>query len=459
MKLPELPPETAPAVREAFEALARESTELRAEVEALKGAVAARSVAAAEPTLVRPVSLQPRTDRRGEPVQNAGTVRPTAAPVARPPVRVDMEKLLGRYGAWAAAALMILLGVGTLLEWAIRNGMFGPSARVALSSALAIALAVGGYVLRERAAAAGESRGFGNACLGLALGVLDVVAWEIGPHWHMVPAALALVLADVGAAALVTFGVREEDELLAAVGAAGLYLAPFVTSSGEGSALVLASYVAVVSLAMFRFLEEDTWTVARAVIRWGSLLSVLALIAMSEAVLGVIVASVLAVAMLRVDAPVAVRLKLVAAYLVAAIIATLAVPGETTPTWAAALAPDRHSGWLASVALLIAVVVTSRFTLRVTTADDFAAVTWSRPVNELLHRSRQSLTFTLLLPVAAVLAAATALPADTTLNAVWLGAAAGLIALAVALRSEAPLARDYYTTGFVLLWAGALSYS
>lgn len=458
MKLPELPLDTAPSVREAFEVLARESAELRAAVEALKSELAARPVTMTATTHQSPAAPSTPSAPSGAMLQRRPMV---ASPprVAAPAARVDMEKLLGRYGAWGAAALMILLGVGTLLEWAIRNGMLGPSARVALSTAVAVALAVGGYVARKRASVARESLGFGNACLGLALGVLDVVAWQIGPQWHMVPATMALELAVAAAAALVSFGMREEDELLAAVGAAGLYLAPFVTSSGDGSALVLAAYVALVSLVLFRFVERDTWAVARAVIRWGSLLCTLALIAMREAVLGAVLASVLAVAMLQVRTTVVVRLKLVAAYMVAAIVATLVVVDGTPATWTAALAPDRHTGWLASAALLVAMVVASRFTLKMTTTEDFAGVKWSRPVNALLQRSHLSLTFTLLLPVAAVLAAATALPADTTLDVVWLTVAAGFVALAVAFRSDAPLARQYYTTGFVLLWVGALSYS
>lgn len=467
MKLPELPPETAPAVREAFGVLARESAELRAEVDALKGALAARSVGttgATQAAVVTPVAprrgpAQQWADRSSEPAPGAGAVRPPVAPVARQPAHLDFEKLLGRYGAWAAAALMILLGVGTLLEWAIRNGLFGPGARVASSSAVAVALAVGGYVLRGRAAARGESRGFGNACLGLALGVLDVVAWQIGPHWRMVPPSLALVLADLGATAVVSLGVHEEDELLAAVGAAGLYLAPFVTSSGAGSPLILASYVVLVSLVLFRFVAQETWRVTRAVIRWGSLFCVLALIAMSEAVLGAVAASVLAVAMLSIDTPVVVRLRLVTAYMVAAIVATFAASPGARTAWNAALPLDRHSTWLASVALLVAMTLVSWFTLRATSVDDFASMTGDRPEVTMRHRSPLSMTLMLLLPVAVVLAAAAALPGDTTLDLVWLNLAAGLVALAVALWSDAPLASNYYTTGFVLLWAAALSYS
>lgn len=454
MKLPEFPPDTAPAVRDAFEALARESAELRAEVEALKSALAPRPVAR---PVTAPAPVEQRRDEGVEHVTAGAPVASTARTVTARP-RIDMEKLLGRYGAWAAATLMILLGVGTLLEWAIRNGLFGPAARVALSSALAVALAVGGYVLRKRAAAAGESQRFGNACLGLALGVLDVVAWQVGPQWHMVPTPVALMLAVVGAGALVSFGVRESDELLAAVGAAGLYLAPFVTSSGEGSPLVLAAYVVLVSVVLFRFVEQPAWSVARSVVRWGSLLSVFALAGMGEAVLGAIVAAALALAMLDVDAPVAQRLGAVGAYLAVAIITTLAAPRGHPATWDAALALDRHTGWLASAALLVATLMMSRVVLRLTAAD-LAGATWNRAMGEVMGAARTPLIFTVILPVAAVLAAASALPGDTRLDMLWLGTATGLIALGVALTAKAPLARDYFTTGFVLLWSAAISYS
>jgi len=70
-----------------------------------------------------------------------------------------------------------------------------------------------------------------------------------------------------------------------------------------------------------------------------------------------------------------------------------------------------------------------------------------------------ALAITLLLPIGVVLAAGAALPGDATLDVLWLSEASGVLALAVALLSEAPLAREYFTTGFVLLWMGALVYT
>lgn len=75
-----------------------------------------------------------------------GTGRPATA---WPAQRGDLERLVGRYGTLALAALTILMGVGAFLGWAVRNGLIGPELRVALGAITATVVAIIGWRLRR----------------------------------------------------------------------------------------------------------------------------------------------------------------------------------------------------------------------------------------------------------------------------------------------------------------------
>lgn len=165
-----------------------------------------------------------------------------------------LEALVGRYGTLALAVLTILLGVGAFLSWAIRSGLIGPELRVAAGVLAAGVVAVIGWRMRT-----GSSPRFGNVLLALALAIVHVVAWGAGPKLSLVPASAALAFAAVASAVLATLAWREGDQPLFNVGFGGALLAPFVTSSGAGDAIVLLAYGAIVLGAGIASLRPKEW--------------------------------------------------------------------------------------------------------------------------------------------------------------------------------------------------------
>lgn len=165
--------------------------------------------------------------------------RPAPVPTApsRQPNDLDVETLVGRYGAVGVAALTILMGVGAFVRWAIEHVRLGPEMRVLLGALGAVAVAATGAWLRRR----GHAR-FGSILLALALAITHVVAWGAGPQLRVVSPQLALAVAAVASAALALLAWRADEELLFVVGVGGAFVAPFVTSSGQGSVAVLLSF-------------------------------------------------------------------------------------------------------------------------------------------------------------------------------------------------------------------------
>jgi predicted membrane protein DUF2339 len=172
------------------------------------------------------------------------------------PKRLDVESLIGRYGTLVLATVSALAAVGTFLGWAIAQGLLGPAQRIGLGMLLAAGLAVAGLRLRRR------ERSFSASLLGLALAIVHVCAWGVGPSLHLVPAWAAFLLAAMTSVALAVFAHAENDEPLWCVGFSGAAIAPFVTSSGKGNLFLLSAYGVVVMLSAAYAMNGRRWIVA-----------------------------------------------------------------------------------------------------------------------------------------------------------------------------------------------------
>lgn len=160
---------------------------------------------------------------------------------ALPRDRADVEAVVGRYGTVAIAALLILMGVGAFLTWAIGVITIGPRLRVGLGVVLAGLMAAGGWRLRTRDPAGGARR-FGDVLLALALAVVHVDAWGAGPYLGLLSPGVALTTAAAASAGLSLLAWSEREQALFVVGTGGALVAPFVTSAGPGHPYVLPIY-------------------------------------------------------------------------------------------------------------------------------------------------------------------------------------------------------------------------
>ena len=223
----------------------------------------------------------PIVEARLEPAPRS---RPSAAPIpeAAPPLspaavatpRLDLETLVGRYGMLGLATLLALAAIGTFVSWAIAHGLLGPTVRVAIGLVASVAIAIGGVKLRPR------SRSFGDCLLALALAAVHVCAWAAGPSLGLVPAPLALAFSAAASVALGAFALVEADELLWCVGFGGATVAPFVTSTGQGTAPMLAAYAAAVLVAAGSGLGSRLWSIAGWIFAAGAALLVVVLLGM-----------------------------------------------------------------------------------------------------------------------------------------------------------------------------------
>lgn len=261
--------------------LTKELVALRAEVRAARPGLATPEVAAAPdtaPEMLAPrempaprdasVGASSRAPYVSDELRRIAGTAPQSPPRARPAPaaatwspsfrfveRENLEGFIGRYGTLALAAFTILMGVGAFIGWAIKNGLIGPEVRVALGAVAAVGIAMVGMRLRR-----GDSPRFGSVLLALALAIMHVVCWGAGPLLQVVPGAVALAVAAAASAALSTLAIREENQSLFNVGFGGALLAPFVTSTRTGDAVLLLLYGGLVLAAGMRAMRDRAWS-------------------------------------------------------------------------------------------------------------------------------------------------------------------------------------------------------
>ncbi len=179
---------------------------------------------------------------------------------------LDFEEIVGRYGTIALATLALLAGMGAFLTWAIAHGLLGPTQRVILGALGAATVGGIGWWLRTR----GTVR-FGNTLLALSLALLHVDLWAAGPRLHVIPPSVALVIVAIASVALATLALRTAEEPLFCVGLGGALLAPFVTSTGGGSAAMLTAFGWVVIAGAIAAIDTRRWHFAIAITGAGCL--------------------------------------------------------------------------------------------------------------------------------------------------------------------------------------------
>ncbi|PKW27550.1 DUF2339 domain-containing protein [Phycicoccus duodecadis] len=181
----------------------------------------------------------------------AAPVRP-AAPSPVPPPAVPREPWYRREGAITrvlavAGAGVTLFGVALLLVLAVRQGWFGPGARVAAGAGLAVVLGAlgtrGGARDRGRGAAVGSAP-VALVATGAAAAYLDVVAVTALYGW--VPPVVGLALCAAVAVAGLRLARVWSSELLAVLMVAGAALLSPVVAGDPG--WLLCAVLAVLSL-------------------------------------------------------------------------------------------------------------------------------------------------------------------------------------------------------------------
>src|SRR6202521_4017940 len=192
-----------------------------------------------------------------------GEARNEAAPANRPapaeppgvqfPLRVIRNYFSGGNLVVRIGVIVLFFGVAFLLKYA-REHTRGPiEARLAGVTWGGVALLVFGWRLRER------NPNYALALQGGAVGVLYLTVFAALRLYQLLPGSGAFaLLATIGVLSAV-LAVRQDAQVLAAMGAAGGFLAPILTSTGAGSHVMLFSYYALLNTGILGIAWFKAW--------------------------------------------------------------------------------------------------------------------------------------------------------------------------------------------------------
>lgn len=152
-----------------------------------------------------------------------------------------------------AGVLILFIGVAFLLRFAAEHSLLPIEWRLAGVALGGVALSVVGWRLRER------RRGYALSLQGAGIGVLYLVIFAALRLYALLPAPLAFALLVTLAAATALLAVAQDALALAVLGFGGGFLAPVLTSTGEGSHVALFSYYLVLNLAIAWIASRQAW--------------------------------------------------------------------------------------------------------------------------------------------------------------------------------------------------------
>jgi uncharacterized membrane protein len=194
--------------------------------------------------------------------------QPEESPWARPPAATGpsiLESVLKKAAAWLSTGnipvkvgvLVSFVGVSFLLKYAIdRRILIIPlEFRLLAVAAAGVVLLVIGWHLRHKA------RVYALSLQGGGAGILFLTIFSAFRIWALLPAPLAFFLLVALTACTGVLSVLQNARSLAVLGIIGGFLAPVLTSTGQGSHVTLFSYYlvlngAILGIAWFRAWRE-----------------------------------------------------------------------------------------------------------------------------------------------------------------------------------------------------------
>lgn len=195
---------------------------------------------------------------RPQPEMAADAAAATGGPPPMPPAAPPDQPLWWRwvFGGNTLVRLGVVIlffGVAFLVKYATENFHFPIELRLAGIAAGAIVMLAIGWRLRHKRA------GYALAMQGGGIGVLYLTVFAALRLYALLPPSVAFVLLLGVVAASVILAVRQDALSLAMLAVAGGFLAPVLTSTGQGSHVMLFGYYVLLNLGIVAIAWHKAW--------------------------------------------------------------------------------------------------------------------------------------------------------------------------------------------------------
>lgn len=172
--------------------------------------------------------------------------RPQVQPPAAPPRTINWELFAGGRLLNVIGAIVLVIGVGSLLKYAWDENWVSAPLRIAAGVIAGIVLLGFGHMSHVRA----KSKWFEQGLFGAGLGTLYVTGYSAFAGYHLVDFAAAYAFMSLVTIVALVVSVRYESLPMALIGWAGGFATPFAIGDGNESAVGLASYIILLDIGL-----------------------------------------------------------------------------------------------------------------------------------------------------------------------------------------------------------------
>ena len=149
--------------------------------------------------------------------------------------------------------IVLFFGVGFLVKYAVDQGWFPLTVRLASAALLGIGLAAIGWAVRKRA------RVYGLALIGGGIGIVYLTTFGAYSFYQLLSTPLAFGIFVLLGIAYAVMAILNDAWILAFLALVGAFLAPVLASDGGGNHVVLFSYYAVVNAGILALAWFKSW--------------------------------------------------------------------------------------------------------------------------------------------------------------------------------------------------------
>ena len=187
-------------------------------------------------------------------VTPATPVVPVAPTVPKQKKQVNYEKFIGENLFGKIGILIFVIGVGFFVKYAIDKNWINETFRTVLGFLTgAVLLAVAERLQKKY-------RTFSSLLAGGAFAVFYLTVAIAFHYYHIFSQTMAFIILIGVTVFMSILSVVYNRRELAIISLVGGFLAPFIVSSGEGSYLVLFTYVSILNLGMFGLSIYKKWS-------------------------------------------------------------------------------------------------------------------------------------------------------------------------------------------------------
>jgi len=167
--------------------------------------------------------------------------------------RTDLEKFIGENLISKIGILVLIIGVGIGVKFAIDNGWVSPLLRVVLGYLVGIVLI--GFAAKLKA----KYHNFSAVLLSGGIAILYFVTYFAYAYYSLIGQSAAFVLMVVFTIATVAAAFIYDRQVIAHIGLVGAYGVPFLLSNRSGNYLFLFAYMAVINAGILVISVRRYW--------------------------------------------------------------------------------------------------------------------------------------------------------------------------------------------------------